>query len=207
MTQEQTEVKNAIRQFLTFRLMEELFAIDVISVIEILEMTKITKVPKSPDFLLGVINLRGNVLPVIDARIKFGMPKKELTLDSCIIVMNIEVEDGTVTLGALVDAVSEVLEVNESTIQEPPSIGSRYNSEFMEGLVKINEEFIMILKIGKDVRLRAVIQQNLRDGLRGREQYDRQRRRAGGSQQSRHEQPSVHRFTIHRSLQSRRISG
>src|SRR5579872_101280 len=107
MTQE-TTVKNVIRQFLTFHLMGELFAIDVISVIEILELTKITKVPKSPDFLLGVINLRGNVLPVIDARIKFGMPKKDLTLDSCIIVMNIEVEDGMVTLGALVDAVSEV---------------------------------------------------------------------------------------------------
>jgi purine-binding chemotaxis protein CheW len=149
MTQELTDVKNAIRSFLTFRLMDELFAIDVVKVIEILEMTKITKVPKSPDFLLGVINLRGNVLPVIDARIKFGMPKKELTPDSCIIVMNIEVEDGTVTLGALVDAVSEVLEVNENTIQEPPSIGSRYNSEFMEGLVKINDDFIMILKIGK----------------------------------------------------------
>jgi purine-binding chemotaxis protein CheW len=149
MTLEQTEVKNAIRSFLTFRLMEELFAIDVIKVIEILEMSKITKVPKSPGFLLGVINLRGNVLPVIDARIKFGMPKKELTLDSCIIVMSIEVDDGVVTIGALVDAVSEVIEVNQDTIQEPPSIGSRYNSEFMEGLVKINDEFVMILKIGK----------------------------------------------------------
>ena len=161
MTQQLTEVKNAIRQFLTFRLMDELFAIDVISVIEILEMTKITKVPKSPDFLLGVINLRGNVLPVIDARIKFGMPKKELTLDSCIIVMSIEVEDGTVTLGALVDAVSEVLEVNENTIQEPPSIGSRYNSEFMEGLVKVNEEFVMILKIGKAFSTDEVDELNL----------------------------------------------
>jgi len=149
MTLEQTEVKNAIRSFLTFRLMDELFAIDVIKVIEILEMSKITKVPKSPGFLLGVINLRGNVLPVIDARIKFGMPKKELTLDSCIIVMSIEVDDGVVTIGALVDAVSEVIEVHQDTIQEPPSIGSRYNSEFMEGLVKINDEFVMILKIGK----------------------------------------------------------
>ena len=149
MTLEQTEEKKAIRSFLTFRLMDELFAIDVIKVIEILEMSKITKVPKSPGFLLGVINLRGNVLPVIDARIKFGMPKKELTLDSCIIVMSIEVDDGVVTIGALVDAVSEVIEVNQDTIQEPPSIGSRYNSEFMEGLVKINDEFVMILKIGK----------------------------------------------------------
>src|SRR6266481_4000755 len=101
MTLEQTEVKNVIRQFLTFRLMDELFAIDVIKVIEILEMTKITKVPKSPAFLLGVINLRGNVLPVIDARIKFGMPKQELTVDSCIIVMNIDVDEESVTLGAL----------------------------------------------------------------------------------------------------------
>src|SRR5260221_12057521 len=146
---EKTDVKNAIRSFLTFRLMDELFAIDVIKVIEILEMSKITKVPRSPGFLLGVINLRGNVLPVIDARIKFGMPKKELTADSCIIVMSIEVDDGVVTIGALVDAVSQGIEVHQDTIQEPPSIGSRYNSEFMEGLVKINDEFVMILKIGK----------------------------------------------------------
>ena len=158
---EKTEVKNAIRSFLTFRLMDELFAIDVIKVIEILELTKITKVPRSPDFLLGVINLRGNVLPVIDARVKFGMPKQELTVDSCIIVMTIEVDEESVTLGALVDSVSEVMEISEDKIQEPPTIGSRYNSEFMEGLVKLNDKFVMILRIGKAFSMEEVDELNL----------------------------------------------
>lgn len=144
-----TENTGALKSFLSFRMMDELFAIDVLKVIEILELSKITKVPRSPEFLLGIVNLRGNVLPVIDARIKFGMPRKEATIDSCIIVMNIEIDNELVTLGALVDSVSEVLEIQSEMIQKSPSMGSRYNSAFIEGLVKINEDFVMILNIGK----------------------------------------------------------
>jgi purine-binding chemotaxis protein CheW len=129
--------------------MEEVFVIDVLNVIEILELSKITKVPCAPEFLLGVVNLRGNVLPVIDARVKFGMPRKEATIDSCIIVMNIQIDEEQVTLGTMVDSVSEVLEIQTDAIQKSPSIGARYNSAFIEGLVKINEEFAMIINIGK----------------------------------------------------------
>lgn len=143
------ENTDTIKSFLSFKMMDELFAIDVLKVIEILEISKITKVPRSPEFLLGIVNLRGNVLPVVDARTKFGMPKKETTIDSCIIVMNIEIDNELVTLGALVDSVSEVLEIQTDAIQKSPSIGSRYNSAFIDGLVKINEDFIMILNIGK----------------------------------------------------------
>jgi len=137
------------RSFLTFRMMDEIFAIDVSKVIEILELSKITKVPQAPEFLLGIVNLRGNVLPVIDARLKFGMPKKDPTIDSCIIVLNIEIDNELVTLGALVDSVSAVLELQPTDIQKSPSIGSRYNSAFIDGLVKTNDDFIMILNIGK----------------------------------------------------------
>lgn len=129
--------------------MDEIFAIDVSKVIEILELSKITKVPQAPEFLLGIVNLRGNVLPVIDARLKFGMPKKDPTIDSCIIVLNIEIDNELVTLGALVDSVSAVLELQPTDIQKSPSIGSRYNSAFIDGLVKTNDDFIMILNIGK----------------------------------------------------------
>lgn len=141
--------EGAIKSFLTFRMMDEIFAIDVVKVLEILELSKITKVPRSPEFLVGIINLRGNVLPVIDARVKFGMPRKESTVESCIIVMTIEVDGENVTLGALVDSVSEVLEIQTDAIQKSPSIGARYNSDFIEGLVKINDDFIMILNISK----------------------------------------------------------
>jgi purine-binding chemotaxis protein CheW len=146
---EKIETLDSLKSFLTFRMMDEVFAIDVLKVIEILELSKITKVPRSPEFMVGIINLRGNVLPVIDARTKFGMPKKDATIDSCIIVMNIEVDDELVTLGALVDSVSEVLEIQSEAIQKSPSIGSRYNTAFIDGLVKMNDDFVMILNIGK----------------------------------------------------------
>lgn len=150
MTQIKTiENETTTRSFLSFRIMEETFAIDVLKVIEILELSKVTRVPQSPEFMLGVINLRGNVLPVIDARIKFGMPKKEATVDSCIIVITIETAGDALTLGILVDAVNEVMEISANAIQKAPTIGSQYSAEFIEGLVKVNEEFIMILDIGK----------------------------------------------------------
>lgn len=149
MTQAQKIEIGSLKSFLTFRMMSEIFAIDVVKVLEILELSKITKVPRSPEFMVGIINLRGNVLPVIDARIKFGMPHKDATVDSCIIVMTIDVDGEDVTLGALVDSVSEVLEIPAETIQKSPSIGAKYNSTFIDGLVKINDDFIMILNIGR----------------------------------------------------------
>ena len=128
---------------------KETFAVNVLKVIEILEIPKITKVPKAPDFLIGVINLRGNVLPVIDARIKFGMESTEATVNTCIIVMNLEIEGEELILGSLVDAVDEVLDIDPGEIKGSPSIGSQYNPEFIEGVAKIGDDFVMILNIGK----------------------------------------------------------
>lgn len=143
------ETEMTTLSFLSFRIMEETFAIDVLKVIEILELSKVTRVPQSPEFMLGVINLRGNVLPVIDARIKFGMPWKEATVDSCIIVITIETSGDPITLGILVDSVNEVIEISADSIQKAPTIGAQYSTKFIDGLVKVNEEFIMILDIGK----------------------------------------------------------
>ena len=97
-------------------------------------MTKITEVPKSPDYMKGVINLRGAVLPVIDTRIKFGMTPTEYTTNTCIVVMEVEMEGDMVQVGALVDSVQAVLELDEAQIQPPPSIGSKYKSEFIYGM-------------------------------------------------------------------------
>lgn len=142
-------VNGATKSFLTFQLEEEQFAINVEKVIEILEVPKITKVPKAPDFMKGVINLRGSVLPVIDTRIKFNLPLIEQTVDTCIIVLNAEIEGDSVYVGILVDAVQEVLEVEEDQIQPSPTIGSKYKSEVIQGMIKNNEQFIMLLNIEK----------------------------------------------------------
>jgi purine-binding chemotaxis protein CheW len=115
-----------------------------------MEMTKITKVPKSPEYMKGVINLRGQVLPVVDTRIKFGMSPTEFTKNTCIVVMEVELEgDDSVQVGTLVDSVQEVLEITEDQIQPPPSIGSKYQSQFIYGMAKVDEKFIMLLDMDK----------------------------------------------------------
>jgi len=133
------------QSYLTFRLGDESFAAHVTYVLEILEVTKITRVPRSPEYMRGVVNLRGNVLPVIDTRMKFGFDRIEDTVNTCIIVLNIESEKQKVTLGALVDSVQEVLDIESSRIQAPPTLGSKYRTEFIEGMVKEGDQFVMIL--------------------------------------------------------------
>jgi purine-binding chemotaxis protein CheW len=136
-----------IISYLTFKLGEEIFGANVAKVLNILEMTKITKVPKSPPYMKGVINLRGSVLPLIDTRIKFDMPETEYTANTCILVLDIDLNGEPVHVGALVDSVQEVIEIDDAQIQPPPSIGSKYRSEFIEGMAKINEDFIMLLNM------------------------------------------------------------
>ena len=118
--------------------------------LNILELTNITKVPKAPDYMKGVINLRGTVLPVIDTRIKFGMTPTEFNVNTCILVLDIDIENESLHVGGLVDAVQEVLEIELNQILPPPNIGSKYRSEFISGMYKLNEEqFIMILDMDK----------------------------------------------------------
>jgi len=135
--------------YLSFKLSEEMFAINVSKVINILEMSHITRVPKAPDYIKGVINLRGTVLPVVDLRIKFGLPEKEANVDTSIIVLNIELNGEPVLVGTLVDAVKEVLELKSEEIAPSPTIGTKYNSGFIDGMWRQDEKFIMILDIDK----------------------------------------------------------
>lgn len=142
------EKKGGISQsFLSFKLGDENFAIHVMKIMEILEVPKITKVPHAPNFLKGVINLRGAVLPVIDGKIKFGMPPIEFSINTCILVLKIEMNDETVMAGVLVDAVSEVFEIEETKIQPSPSIGTKYKADFIQGMIKENDQFMMLLNI------------------------------------------------------------
>lgn len=136
-----------INSYLTFKLRDEIFGANVTKVLNILEMTKITKVPKAPSYMKGVINLRGSVLPLIDTRIKFDMGATIYTANTCILVLDIEIGGDTVHVGALVDSVQEVIEIDDANIQPPPSIGSKYKSEFIDGMAKIGENFIMLLNM------------------------------------------------------------
>ena len=136
-------------QYLTFRLGEETFAVDVGKVHEVLELTTITKVPRTPEFMRGVINLRGSVVPVIDMRLKLGMSKIEQTVDTCIVVMDIAFDGETTQLGAVADSVKEVIDLEPDQIEPPPKICSTLKIEFIRGIGKRDEQFIIILDIDK----------------------------------------------------------
>jgi purine-binding chemotaxis protein CheW len=136
-------------QFLTFKLDEEIYALDILQVREVLDYTTITKVPKMPPFMRGVINLRGGVVPVIDLRLKFGLSMSENTVDTCIIIMEITLDGETTLLGALADSVQEVITLDSEMIEPPPKIGTRLNTEFIKGMGKKNDDFIILLDIDR----------------------------------------------------------
>ncbi|MDD2903061.1 MAG: chemotaxis protein CheW [Syntrophales bacterium] len=136
-------------QYLTFQLDEEVFALDISTVREVLDFTKITKVPQTPDFMLGVINLRGSVMPVVDMRLKFGLSKTEPTVNTCIIIVEIELDGEITMLGALVDSVQEVMELDADQIEPPPRIGTRLNTRFIKGMGKQDDRFLIIIEIDK----------------------------------------------------------
>ncbi len=138
-----------VRQYLTFKLGQEIFALDVGKVREILDYTSITKVPQTPDYMKGVINLRGSVVPVVDMRLKFNMPAQERTVNTCIIVVEISIDQEETVLGALVDSVQEVFELEPSQIEPPPRIGTGMNTDFILGMGKRDDSFVIILDIDK----------------------------------------------------------
>jgi purine-binding chemotaxis protein CheW len=137
------------RTYLTFTLDEEDFAVDVSNVREVLDFTNVTKVPRTPDFMKGVINLRGSVVPVVDMRIKFGLEEAVATVDTCIIVMEVEMEGEATVIGALGDSVKEVFQLDPANIEPPPRIGTRLDTEFIAGMGKYNDDFIIILDINE----------------------------------------------------------
>ncbi len=136
-------------QYLSFYLDDEQYALDITQVREVLDVTKVTKVPKTPDYMLGVINLRGSVVPVIDMCLKFGLPKIDITRDSCIIIVEVKVEEDKVVLGALADSVKEVFELGSEEIEAVPKMGTRLKTDFIKGMGKYNDDFVIILDIDK----------------------------------------------------------
>lgn len=135
---------------MSFTLGDEYFAINVAKVLNIQQLVQITKVPTAPDYMKGVINLRGTVLPIIDIRMKFGMEPIEYKRDTVILVLSVEIDGEIVNAGILVDAVKEVFEIQKEDILPPPGIGSKYKSKFIDGIHKMSDDvFVMLLDIDK----------------------------------------------------------
>jgi purine-binding chemotaxis protein CheW len=145
---EQT-VETAARQYLTFKLGAEMFALDVSQVREVLDVSTITKVPRAATFMRGVINVRGSVVPVVDLRLKFDMAQIERTVDTRIVVMEITLEGEVTVIGALADAVHNVMDLEPSQIEAAPKIGAKWNTDFITGIGKHDDQFIIILNVDR----------------------------------------------------------
>ena len=139
-------------QFLTFFLGDERYAIDVRKIHEVLEVPRITRVPRMPDFVSGVMNLRGNVIPVMDLRYKFGLGKTEITEDTSIVVTEIsdvfgDEEQSVLEIGLFSDAVDQVLDIPPENIEPPPAIGTSIDTSFIRGMGRVGDDFVIILKL------------------------------------------------------------
>jgi purine-binding chemotaxis protein CheW len=136
-------------QYITFKLGSELFAIDVAQVREVLELPPITKVPTAPPYMRGVVNVRGKAIPVVDLRLKFGLPSAPDTVHSRIVVLELELDQETTVIGGIADSVHEVIELEPSQITPPPRIAMRWRTELIQGMGKRGDEFIIILDINR----------------------------------------------------------
>ena len=137
------------RQYLTFNLGDEVFAIDVSQVREVLDFTAVTRIPRTPDFMSGVINLRGNVVPVVDLRLCFEMSRTQKTVNTCIVVAEMLVEGEPTVVGALADSVEEVIDLEPEQIQPPPRMGMQVRTDFIKGMGRRDTQFVMILDIDR----------------------------------------------------------
>lgn len=137
------------RQYLTFKLGNEIFATDVAKVREVLDFTTITEIPRTPEFMSGVINLRGSVVPVVDLRLCLEMSRTERTRNTCIVVVEVLLDSEPTVIGALADSVEEVIDLEPDQIQPAPRIGTQIRTDFIKGMGKRDTQFIMILDIDR----------------------------------------------------------
>lgn len=153
MEEEKKMVKN--QQYLTFLLDKEVFAFDVLKIKEVLEVPHITRMPKTPDFMVGIINLRGGVVPVVDLRVKFDLPQSEYTVNTAIVIVEVNYKDSdmsqeeVLSIGALVDSVKKVVKLDLEDMEAPPKIGMNLNTELINCIGKKDGQFIIILDVDK----------------------------------------------------------
>ena len=151
-------MEEVFKTYLTFSLGKENFALDVEHVEKILEYQPVTEVPKAPEYMLGVFNLRGEVIPLVDTRIKFGMTKTEINSSTCVLVINIQSEGESIKLGAMVDAVKEVVKYNTNDLMTLPTVGKQSRTEFLNGVLKLNDQFILLLNADKIFSVDEIIE-------------------------------------------------
>lgn len=149
MSEQESEHSN---QFLTFILCDEIFALDISKVCEVLDCADITKVPQAPDYMCGVINLRGSVVPVVDMHCKFKLDASAHTVNTCIIIIEVELDGEKTLVGAVADSVREVVDLNDDQIVAPPRIGTKLNTDFIRGMGKHHDGFVIILDIDRVFR-------------------------------------------------------
>ena len=149
MNNETDNIEDAI-QYLTFTLDGESYATEITKVREVLEHTDITRVPRTPEYMQGVINLRGNVVPVIDLRMQFGLESAEVTVDTCIIIIEVNIDGQSTVLGALADSVQEVIDLRPDQLEPAPTLGTRVNNKFIQAMGKNSDgSFIIMLNMDK----------------------------------------------------------
>ena len=135
------------QQYLTFFLSDEEYAVNIQKVKEIIEYSSVTKVPKVPRWIRGVINLRGNVVPVVDLAVRFGLDERPITKTTCIVIVEVQQDTETTVMGVIADAVNQVIERNAQDIEEPPAFGTRVRLEYLAGMGKLGKKFALILNI------------------------------------------------------------
>jgi purine-binding chemotaxis protein CheW len=143
------QVQDEEGQYLTFTLGKEMFAIGILNIKEILEYGNLTEVPMMPEFIRGVINLRGAVVPVVDLSARFGGKPSEETKRTCIVIIEVHAEEERQDIGIVVDAVSEVLEIPDSEIEPAPAFGAKIRADFIQGMGKVKGKFVIILDVDK----------------------------------------------------------
>lgn len=137
------------QQYLTFFLADEEYAVNIQKVKEIIEYSSITKVPKVPRWIRGVINLRGNVVPVVDLAVRFGLDERPTTKTTCMVIVEVQQETENTVMGVIADAVNQVIELNAPDIEEPPAFGTRVRLEYLAGMGKLGKKFALILNIDR----------------------------------------------------------
>lgn len=135
--------------YLTFILGQECFAVNVVNVLEVIEQQQITSVPKTPEHILGIINFRGEILPVVNTRYKFNLPDNNDLSKNYVIVYDIGDEEHKFTVAATADAVKDVIEVNSDEIKQVPEMGISYNTRFITGAIRRDEQFVLLINVEK----------------------------------------------------------
>jgi purine-binding chemotaxis protein CheW len=165
-------VEGSITQYLTFMCAGERLAVDILDVKELIEMTSMTRVPMTPDFIRGVINLRGSVVPVVDLSARLAGERCSLTKRSSIVLVEVTQGEHAQTLGMLVDEVSEILEIESENIQPAPSFGSHIRTDFIQAMGNVNGEFIILLAIDKVLSVEELSALNEVTGMARQSEYE-----------------------------------